>query len=551
MLIQILGSNFSEQQLELVRPGTMILKAVLVIDGLLLFCVVYCSAGNASRRSAYIPMWTGDPSTTPPRLHHFYCLTIFGLMLFGLVLRTISLNTDLWMDEVFTLIRSVRPGFGEILAIYSGDNQHTLYSLLAKFSVQLFGEYAWSLRLPALMFGVASIWATARVTRLTFGTREAILAAMLCTISYHHIWFSQNARGYTVLLFVALMATDCLLRGLETGRWRYWIGYAVLISLGAFAHLTGVFIAIAHAMVIAALLVKEGQLGNGRWKPIVAILLSAWLTLHFYALTIPQIIEFFNQSGSDVEAISVDWQNPLWLVAETLQQIGVDISVWWPGLIAALVVAAWIGYLFVRRDWVFTFAAFLPAILTVLVLVTLERNLWPRMFFNQIGFIALFLVTALVVTGDYVKSKITTDKPTLSVGLVVIPTLVLCMVSILTLPKLYKYPKQDYQGARDFVQQRATPTDTVLGLHMAGRVYELYYAPYWPKVDTADELVLHRSKSGHTWVLYTLPRFIMQAKPELAKMLEAEFEVVRTFPGSLSDGEIIVARTRSKPLEKQ
>ena len=90
----------------------------------------------------------------------------------------------------------------------------------------------------------------------------------------------------------------------------------------------------------------------------------------------------------------------------------------------------------------------------------------------------------------------------------------------------------------------AGPADTVVGLHMAGRVYQMYYAPEWPAANTVREVTMYRSETGATWVLHTLPRFIEQGKPELATMLRDEFEVVRTFPGSLSDGEIIVSRSR-------
>jgi hypothetical protein len=207
--------------------------------------------------------------------------------------------------------------------------------------------------------------------------------------------------------------------------------------------------------------------------------------------------------------------------------------------------------LFVRRDWVFTFAAFLPALLTVLVLLSLDRNLWPRLFFSEIGFVALFTVTALIAAGDYLESKLTPNRLSLTLGVTVLPALLLCLASASTLPKLYKYPKQDYQGAMDFVEQLAAPADSILGMHMAGRIYQLYYAPEWPAVDTVEEVLKYRSERGYTWILYTLPRYIKQAKPEVSTMLETEFEIVRVFPGALSDGEIIVSRSKLQPMEKQ
>lgn len=548
--LDFLVPHFSPQQLEVLRPGAVLLRSLFIIDGLALLGLAFVVGRFLADDQDHVAMWTGRQSRSPAFLERHFTVIVAALLLLGIGLRLIGLNTDLWMDEVFTLVSSVRPGYGEIFGYYSSDNQHTLYSLLAKLSIDLFGEHAWSLRVPAFLFGVASIWAVARIGRLAFGVREALLAALLCAVSYHHIWFSQNARGYTILLFVALISTDCLLRGLKTGQWRYWLGYATAIALGAFAHLTAVFLAVAHALVVLTLLVRDRRLSGGRWKPVAAIGLSGWFTLHFYALTLPQMIRYFGNESESASRISVNWQDPSWLIAEALQQVGINASTWWPALVGAFLLACWIGYLFVRTDWIFSFSAFLPAVLLSLILIALSRNLWPRMFFSQIGFVALFLVTTLVAAGDYIRDRWSVQSAVQSFGLTVLPSILLCAVSATMLPYLYKYPKQDYQSARDYVQQSAASTDTILGLHVAGRVYEMYYAPDWPVVNTAEQLLQRRSDSGFTWVLYTLPGFIKSARPELTAVLENDFEIVKVFPGTLNDGEIIVTRSKQKRMEQ-
>ena len=49
--------------------------------------------------------------------------------------------------------------FGADLSTFSEQNQHFLYTLLAHAPSVLFGESAWALRLPAVFFGIGSIWA--------------------------------------------------------------------------------------------------------------------------------------------------------------------------------------------------------------------------------------------------------------------------------------------------------------------------------------------------------------------------------------------------------
>ena len=114
------------------------------------------------------------------------------------------------------------------------------------------------------------------------------------------------------------------------------------------------------------------------------------------------------------------------------------------------------------------------------------------------------------------------------------------------MPKVYQYPKQDFTSARDFVKQQSTGDDRVVAIHMAGRVYQLYYAPEWPEINSIKELNEHRSKNGYTWVIYTLPSYIKSAIPLLNEKLETEFELIKTFPGTLGDGQIIVRRSKTK-----
>ena len=84
-------------------------------------------------------------------------LWLVVLTVLAAVLRVIGINRGLWWDEIYFLLVSVRHPLVEIVTIFPGDIQHTLYAILARLSILTFGEHVWSLRLPALIFGVASI----------------------------------------------------------------------------------------------------------------------------------------------------------------------------------------------------------------------------------------------------------------------------------------------------------------------------------------------------------------------------------------------------------
>ena len=139
-------------------------------------------------------------------------LALVAILLLALVLRVIGLNAQLWYDEILTLTDFVRKPYGELVGDFSSLNNHMFYSLQARASILAFGESAWALRLPALLYGMASLVVLWLIGREAAGRRAALLAVLLLAISYHHVWFTQNARGYTALLFWTSLATLLLAR---------------------------------------------------------------------------------------------------------------------------------------------------------------------------------------------------------------------------------------------------------------------------------------------------------------------------------------------------
>ena len=508
--------------------GAWLLKALLIADAALLFALPRLDRAPRTLHPLWRPRSDNPPAS--PR-------SLLPLLAAAAVLRLVELGSDLWMDEVFTLVRTVRPPLGRLLTVFVDDNQHTLYSGMAKAAVALLGESAWALRLPAVVFGVAGIVATARLAGLVFGPREALLSAALLTFSYHHVWFSQNARAYTLLLCVASLSTELLLRALHDGRRRHWTLYALTIVAGALAHLTAVMLAVAHAAVVFAALLRADHFLQDWRRPASAFAVAGWLTLHAYALVLPQMFAFFSQPGAG-SAPRSQWTRPAWMIREVLDRAGLTGELGLIGLIAGLLLA---GVAFVwlwRRDGTFLALTVAPALVAIVVMLGLGRSLWPRSFFHLLGLAAVAAAAVAIALGD----RLAASFPKLRFA----PAALLCAISVATLPAVYRHPKQDYTGARDFVRSQLAPGDSVAALHMAGRVYHLYYAHEWRETNTLEELEAIQSTAGRTWVIYTLPSYLETSRPELAAVLRERYEPVRTFPGTLGDGDLYVLRSKSR-----
>ncbi len=192
-------------------------------------------------------------------------IVILATILFtAAVLRLYGLSFGLWFDEIMTYVKYAGMPYGKIITTYDSQNNHILYSLLAHSSFQIFGKSAFALRLPAVLFGVASIWAIYLLGREVSTRREALFSAVLLAFSYHHIWFSQNARGYTGLLFWTLLSSWLLLRGIREGWPKLWLLYAITIAFGAYTHMTMSFVVIGHFIIyiLTLLLSRRENLWN-------------------------------------------------------------------------------------------------------------------------------------------------------------------------------------------------------------------------------------------------------------------------------------------------
>ncbi len=193
-------------------------------------------------------------------IHRREFFVLGAILVLAIVLRIVGLNAALWFDEIVSLETHLRLPWSERMRSYS-MNHHYLY-FESKVVIEIFGASPWSLRLPALIFGVASIGACWVLARHVAGPTIAHISALLLALSYHHIWFSQNARGYTELSFWALLGMILFLKGIAAPGPKIWIIYGVTLALAVFTHLTGAFFFAAQSLVWLAVLAWRAMRGS-------------------------------------------------------------------------------------------------------------------------------------------------------------------------------------------------------------------------------------------------------------------------------------------------
>jgi mannosyltransferase len=510
-------------------------------------------------------------------------LILPGLLVVALALRLYRLNEGMWLDEIISYVRYAHLPFIGIATSFESENNHILFTLLARLSMMIFGESTAAFRLPAVLFGVASLWALYQLGKEVASRNEALLAVALLTFSYHHIWFSQNGRGYSALLFFSLVSSWLFLRSLRNDRTKEWIVFGIVTALGVYSHLTMLFVTVGQFIILAvARIIKRQWKWLDWWKAILGFGIAALLTLLIYAPVLPQIL---SASGKLEASVVQEWKNPLWTAWEILRGLQIGFAGWAAGVVVGLIaisilVAGILSYLCTRPAVVGLL--FLPAIIGATVVISLGHHLWPRFFYFAFGFAVLVVLRGIFVIVRFIggiialaissyrqrralpvlqKTKDSPNSPELAgrrvdhsrvlseqmsrpiESLAILACSLLILLSALSVPAAYG-PKQDFIGAMNYVQTNRQPGEAVVVFSLTELPYKEYLKTDWTAVHSLSELQAIQSADQPTWVAVTLQPVARSVYPEIMQHIDQEFILIETFPGTLNEGTVFVFRSK-------
>jgi mannosyltransferase len=168
-------------------------------------------------------------------------------LLFGvaLALRLYRLGQNsLWVDEFASLVTARHP-LSEIPgAALRGDAfEPPFYFWLLHITISSGGESESALRLLSAVAGALTVPLLIYLIReLTHSGEAAALSAGLLAISPLHLWYSQEARPYALLVCLGTGALLCLVRAARTNSLLAWAGFTVLAALTVLTHIFGLVI---------------------------------------------------------------------------------------------------------------------------------------------------------------------------------------------------------------------------------------------------------------------------------------------------------------------
>jgi mannosyltransferase len=174
-------------------------------------------------------------------------LAVAALTLLGLILRLTGLHESLFGDELYLYEIARLPSLGDVLSRVHGTESTPPLGFVLAWAAAKLGDPTVTVRLPSLVLGTAAIPLTYLLGARTVGRLPALAGAGFLAISPFAIWYADEARAYSTMIFLALLSALALLRALDTRRTAWWIAYAVSACLVLYTHYMGVFVVVALA----------------------------------------------------------------------------------------------------------------------------------------------------------------------------------------------------------------------------------------------------------------------------------------------------------------
>lgn len=535
--------------------GTTLLQILLVIQAAVLAVVGFSTwRWSALPDSSRLPEFTNraEPDDLPSRQA---TISLVAITVLALALRLYRVNADLWIDEIITINRFAHESLGFIIGSYRTSNNHLLMSVMVKYSILLFGEHEWSVRLPALLLGTATIPAVYRISRFAMSRRASLGAALLLAVSYHHIFFSQNARGYIVYVFFAVAAAIALVNALRDDRMRDWILFGAATFFGALSLLNTVFV-VASQLLVAAIAVFLVARRGGEIAPLVKRLtvvffVTGFLCLQVYAIVLPDAFVLINYAykheGTGFKPTSNDF--------------GTDVVRGITDGFGSRAIYAAIPFLFVagagflvllQRQWAVALLLVMPGVITAATLLARGLTFSPRFFLLWLPLTAVTAAATIDALSQWLRSVVPARRHALATAI----TLVLALTSAWSLRRYYEIPKQPYVAVVKHLTQNRQPEDMIFTVAPSG-VGIRYYSrrlspellPYLRDIETDSALKQEMIDRGNRRIILvtTLDRGRSLERPKLTKALRELFKKDTSFAATIGNGEVHLWSEKNPP----
>jgi uncharacterized membrane protein len=209
----------------------------------------------------------------------------------------------LWGDEIGEVIVANSDNISTVLSGASHHLSPPLDYIILHFFLH-FGISDFIVRLPSAIFGMLSIILIYYITKTLFGPKEGLISAFLLAISPMHIFYSQEARMYSLFVFLSLLSLLFFIKAINEGSMLTWIGFIISTTLNIYTHYFASFVIFIYVLFIITMVYKKqynftftenNMFSKRSYKIVLSYFVSSILVI--FLLYLPQIHTFLMQTS--------------------------------------------------------------------------------------------------------------------------------------------------------------------------------------------------------------------------------------------------------------
>ena len=255
--------------------------------------------------------------------------SLLGIILLGFILRCINLGSKpLWLDEIITGLFTFGQGYQVIpketvfpieiipsLFTYQAKSYSEIAHFLAEESThpplffclmhQWLGgiqtlsfleiPLAVQLRSLSVILGVVAIFLLYQLNRSAFFEGAGVLGAIIMAVSPFAVYLAQEARQYTLLLILIILALFALMQLIHSTRDSlfYWLLWGTANSLGGYTHYFFILSFVAQISILVLFFLDKSP---RRLLLVLAVTLGIFLA---YIPWLPTLINHLSSSKTD------------------------------------------------------------------------------------------------------------------------------------------------------------------------------------------------------------------------------------------------------------
>jgi mannosyltransferase len=376
-----------------------------------------------------------------------YFQTLIILTIIGFFLRFYNLGyNSLWLDEATTYSTSIK-SIVDIWQVSPGEFSPPLFFWVEHVMLML-GNNEFILRFIPALLGVLTIPLFYVIGKEFLDRNTGIIAAAACAVSPFLIYYSQEARAYSMMLFFVALATIFFLKGMKSGRLTHWALFGVFSALGFWSHFYA--IVMIAALILFALIEWAPRIRtelNNLKMLILGVVIFAVMCLPLILVTLQLLIARTASAPTyGIQGLEIIW--------ETFSQISGFNDIAMFVLVALFVVGIIQAFLIDKNKGIFL------VLLTILIFVvsyilSFKMPMVPRYL------IFLSIVFSIGIAVSYRAVYSLWNTKAVVYGFII----VLFIISAPVLAGYYSgYSKDDWRGFSEALQQKTVPGDVVVSV---------------------------------------------------------------------------------------